>query len=311
MPGEHCEWGTVMEMHEIQYFLAVCDTLNFNRAAEQCHVTQPALTRAIQKLEDELGGLLFRRDRHGTRLTELGQLMRQQLREVLHQTQTAKATAKRFLAPDETPMTLGVMCTIGPLRFIRFLNEFRHRRPAPQLTLIEAVPSRLSDLLLDQTADVALMAQPGPFDPRLQVTPIYRERFVVAFPAGHRFSERQRIHVHEIRDENYLSRVNCEFRDHLDQICQSHGVHIRSAFRSEREDWIQTMIAAGMGVCFMPEYSATHPGLATRPMEPEVVREVCLVARADDRLAPAAAALMAAVAAYSWDEDVQVREDRA
>ena len=59
-------------MQQIRYFLAVCETLNFTRAAEQCHVTQPALTRAVQKLEDELGGLLFRRERHLTHLTDLG-----------------------------------------------------------------------------------------------------------------------------------------------------------------------------------------------------------------------------------------------
>lgn len=292
-----------MEMHEIQYFLAVCDTLNFNRAAEHCHVSQPALTRAIQKLEDELGGLLFRRDRHGTRVTELGQLMQQQLSDVLHRTQTAKSTARRFLQLEATPMTLGVMCTIGPLRFIRFLNEFRHRQPGIQLTLVETVPSRLSELLLDQTADVTLMAQPSPFDARLHVTPIYRERFVVAFPIGHRFTELTRVHVSEMRDESYLSRVNCEFRNHLDQMCQSHGVNIQSAYRSEREDWIQTMIAAGMGLCFMPEYSITHPGLMTRPIEPEVVREVSLVTALGRAASPPVAALIASVAAYPWAED--------
>jgi LysR family transcriptional regulator, hydrogen peroxide-inducible genes activator len=292
-----------MEMHEIQYFLAVCETLNFNRAAERCAVSQPALTRAIQKLEDELGGLLFRRGRHGTRLTELGHLMRRHLAGVLQHTEAARATAKQFLRLEAAPMTLGVMCTIGPLKFIRFLNEFRHQQPGIQLTLVETVPSRLCELLLDDAADVTLMAQPAPFDPRLQVTPIYRERFVVAFPIGHRFAERQRVHVSEMRGESYLSRVNCEFRQHLDEMCRNHGVNIESSFRSEREDWIQTMIAAGMGVCFMPEYSATHPGIGTRPIEPAVAREVSLVTVAGRAASPPAAALIAAVGSYPWSAE--------
>src|SRR3569833_1550016 len=75
-----------MEVHEIRYFLAVCRTLNFTRAAEQCNVTQPALTRAIQKLEDELGGLLFSRERGNTHLTELGRLMQPHLEEVIART---------------------------------------------------------------------------------------------------------------------------------------------------------------------------------------------------------------------------------
>lgn len=296
-----------MEMHEIQYFLAVCDTLNFNRAAESCAVSQPALTRAIQKLEDELGGLLFRRDRHGTRLTDLGHLMHQQLGDVLHQTRTARDTAKRFLQLEAAPMTLGVMCTIGPLRFIRFLNEFRRQQPGVRMTLVETVPSRLSERLLDGTLDVTLMAQPEPFDPRFRATPIYRERFVVAFPAGHRFTELPRVHVGEMHAENYLSRVNCEFRNHLDQLCQTHGVNIQSAFRSEREDWIQTMIAAGMGVCFMPEYSATHPGIVTRPIDPEVARDVSLVAVTNRVLSPPTAAFVEAVRAYGWGAEPHVR----
>jgi DNA-binding transcriptional LysR family regulator len=289
-----------MEMHEIRYFLAVCEMLNFNRAAERCHVSQPALTRAIHKLEDELGGLLFRRDPPPTRLTDLGQLMRRHLTDVLHQTDTAKATARRFLQLEAAPMTLGVMCTIGPRRFIQFLSEFRHQQPGIQLTLVETVPGCLTERLLDGALDVALMAQPGPFDPRLQAAPIYREPFVVAFPAGHRFAEHERVEVSEMGAESYLSRVNCEFGDHLDQVCRGHGVVIESAYRSEREDWIQTMIAAGMGVCFMPEYSATHPGIMTRPIEPAVVREVSLVAVAGRAVSPPAAALIAAVSSYRW-----------
>ena len=86
-----------MEMHQIRYFLAVCETLNFTRAAEQCHVTQPALTRAIQKLEEELGGLLFRRERHLTHLTDLGRLLRPQLEQVWKRTEAAVSRYKRVI----------------------------------------------------------------------------------------------------------------------------------------------------------------------------------------------------------------------
>jgi LysR family hydrogen peroxide-inducible transcriptional activator len=296
-----------MEMHEIRYFLALCETLNFNRAAERCCISQPALTRAIHKLEGELGGLLFRREPHSTRLTELGQLMRQQLGQVLQQTESARATARQFLRLEAAPMTLGVMCTIGPLRFIRFLNEFRHRHPGIQLTLIEAVPSRLAELLLEGDLDVALMAQPNGFDPRLEATAIYRERFVVAFPVGHGFSQCERVPIAALQTETYLSCVHCEFRDHIDLACRSRGVAIQSGYRSEREDWIQTMIAAGMGVCFMPEYSATHPGLMTRGTDPEFVREVSLVKPSGRSLSGPAMALVDAVACYGWDAEDESR----
>ena len=107
-----------MEIHEIRYFLAVCRTLNFTRAAEQCNVTQPALTRAVQKLEGELGGLLFSRERGNTRLTELGRLVQPHPEEVAARTAAAKEQAGRFLWAGSGAPRPGVMRTTGRLRFL-------------------------------------------------------------------------------------------------------------------------------------------------------------------------------------------------
>src|SRR5262249_56611901 len=85
-----------MELHQVRYTVALYKNLNFTRAAEACHVTQPALTRAIQKLEDELGGPLFERERNLTQLTELGRLMRPLLEQTLAAAEAAKAQATQF-----------------------------------------------------------------------------------------------------------------------------------------------------------------------------------------------------------------------
>ena len=138
-----------MEMTEIRYFLAVCETLNFHRAAERCHVTQPALTRAVQKLEAELGGQLFCRDKGHVELTEFGRLMRPHLKDVLERRDHARTVARSFLKLEAAPLTLGVMCTIGPVLFVAFLNAFRERHPGVEVTVVENVPARLSELLLN------------------------------------------------------------------------------------------------------------------------------------------------------------------
>lgn len=290
-----------MEMHQIRYFLAACDTLNFHRAADECHVTQPALTRAIQKLEAELGGLLFHRAHSRIQLTDFGRLMRPHLEEVLKRTRAARQVAHSFLRLEAAPLSLGVMCTIGPLLFVGFLNSFRARHPGIEVTVVESTPLRLAELLLGGTLDIALMAQPDPFDSRLDAEPIYRERFGLAFPAGHAFEARNTLHVSDVRGETYLSRVNCEYRDYLAELCRSHGVEIRRGFRSEREDWIMTMVAAGMGICFLPEYSATHPGISHRLVaDPQVVRDVSLVSVPGRTLSPAAESFVAAVRSYDW-----------
>src|SRR6185436_69615 len=105
-----------VEMHQIRYFLAVCETLNFTRAADKCNVAQPSLTRAVKTLEEELGGPLFHRERANTHLTDLGRLMKPHLEQVLAETEAAKMRARSFTKLDNAELTVGLMCTIGPTR---------------------------------------------------------------------------------------------------------------------------------------------------------------------------------------------------
>ena len=190
-----------MEMHQVRYFLAVCETLNFTRAAELCNISQPALKRAVHKLEEELGGLLLRRENSLTHLTGFGQLVRPYLEQMMAQAEAAKSTAMQFLRMGSAPINLGVMCTVGPMRFMSFLAEFHIAHPGCEVTLIEGVPGHLAELLLDGKLNLAVMAQPEAFSDRLEVCPLYRERFCVAFPMGHRFREKNRVRIPEVARE--------------------------------------------------------------------------------------------------------------
>src|SRR5258707_5209503 len=145
-----------MERHEVRYYLARSRTLNFTKAAEQCNVTQPALTRAIQKMEDEMGGLLFSRERGNTHLTDLGRLVEPQFAEMVARAEGVKQSAARFLRLDGTQLNLGVMYTIGPMRFVGFLNQFRTTHPGIELTMVDTVPLRLTDMLIKGELDVAV-----------------------------------------------------------------------------------------------------------------------------------------------------------
>jgi DNA-binding transcriptional LysR family regulator len=292
-----------MELHEIRYFLTLSKTLNFTKAAEMCNVSQPALTRAIQKMEDELGGLLFSRERNNTHLTELGRMLVPNLSEVLTRTQAAKETAQRFLRLDSAHLKLGVMCTIGPVRFVSFLSCFRADNPGIEITLTEAVPDRLCDLLMKGELDVALIARPDGFASPLQAQPLYRERFVIACSAGHPFALKNVVSIAELDGQPYLARINCEYFDTLRDTCHANGAHMVGAFRSEREDWILTMVAAGMGVCFLPEFSNTIPGVISRPViSPAIEREVCLVTVAGRRWSSPVSAFIRAVKQYRWPQ---------
>jgi LysR family hydrogen peroxide-inducible transcriptional activator len=290
-----------MEMHQVRYFLAVAETLNFTRAAEQCHVSQPALTRAIQQLEEELGGLLLRRERKLTHLTDFGLLIEPHLRQLAADAEAAKTTAKRFLNLQQAQIRLGVMCTVGPARFMGFLAGFNGANPGCDLTLVEGVPARLSEMLLRGELDLAVMAQPEAFNERLDVLPLYRERFCIAFPAGHRLEQQNQVAVVDVAGETYLRRINCEYRDYLAERLAEHGLAVRVGFQSEREDWIQMMVAAGLGVCFLPEFSPTIPGVRTQPVtEPEVAREISLVSMSGRRFSPAVLTFIHAIRAHDW-----------
>ena len=126
--------GAAMEMHQIRYFLALCEELNFTKAAERCNVAQPSLTRAIKLLEDEFGGELVNRERGNTHLTELGRMMRPHLAEVYETAQLARSEADKLKKEKRVTLRLGVMCTIAP---------------APLLVLVDNLGRRHSDLDLE------------------------------------------------------------------------------------------------------------------------------------------------------------------
>src|SRR5215217_2875820 len=126
-----------MEMHQVRYFLAVAEELNFTRAAERCNVAQPSLTRAIKLLEGELGGPLFNRERANTHLSELGRMVKPYLVEVYAKTQEAKRQALDFSKLRKTPLKLGVMCTIQPDELLELVSGLQARHPGIELEVVD------------------------------------------------------------------------------------------------------------------------------------------------------------------------------
>ena len=275
-----------MEMHQVRYFLEVCKTFNFTRAAEGCDVAQPSLTTAIKKLEEEMGGELFRRERSKTHLTDLGKLMKPHLESIYEASQSAKADAEGFKTLKKAELTLGVMCTIGPMQMVRLLSRLREIIPNIELKIHEGTGNELVESLLEGELEVALIGMPE-LPERLNAIPLYSERYVVAFPKGHRFESMNQVPLSELEGEDYLFRINCEFIEHhahlgVGELCQ---VNIRH--QSEREDWTQALVLNGLGCSIMPEFLPFLPGIATRPLvEPEVTRTISLVTVSGRRYSP-------------------------
>jgi len=268
-----------MEMHQVRYFLALCEELNFTRAAERCHVAQPSLTRAIKALEEEMGGALFHRERANTHLSELGRTLKPYLEQVYNRAEQAKREAQEFIRLQKTPLRLGLMCTIAPTLLLDLVAAVRMRHPGIELQIIDEAAPTLQERLVAGSLDVAIYALPElAGDERLHHMSLYREQFQIVIEPGHRLAGLDAIRVKDLDGEHYLSRVNCEMGPAADAIFDAQGVTGPTVYQSERDDWILAMAAAGLGYAFMPSLSVDHPGVVARALiDPEIWREVALV----------------------------------
>ncbi|MEQ9642409.1 MAG: LysR family transcriptional regulator [Alphaproteobacteria bacterium] len=289
-----------MEMHQVRYFLALCETLNFTRAAEQCHVAQPSLTRAIKKLEAEFGGELFRRERNLTHLTALGRALQPHLADVVAASDAAATFAREARRGKRAPITLGVMSTLSPAHLATLLRHLHQHVPDLDLTIAEASCHGLVECLMEGEVDVGLLALPNLPD-RVDARPLFDERYMIAFARGHRFEQMNGIPMRELDGEDYLVRLHCEFADHFDALGGGRDFKTRTRQSAEREDWVQAMILAGVGCAVMPEYLPTLPGVVMRPIvDPAVTRTVSLATVAGRRYSPTLRLLIDAVGRHDW-----------
>jgi DNA-binding transcriptional LysR family regulator len=283
-----------MEMHQVRYFLAVAQELNFSRAAEKCNVSQPSLSRAIQQLEGELGGPLFNRERHLTHLTDLGEMVRPHLENVFEAAMKAKRLSQDLAQLKRVPLKLGIMSTISPTEIVDLITALKKRHEGLELRLCDSNARDLRDRLLAGDLEAVISALPGQEDDsRIHIMPLFREQMVIAVHSGHRLAKEAAFRAKELNGESYIHRINCEFAGYADRILEEKGVTCTPAYWSERDDWTLAMVAAGLGFAFMPENAAIHPGVVALPViEPEFWRTVNLVTVRGRRYSPGVGALV-------------------
>jgi DNA-binding transcriptional LysR family regulator len=294
-----------MELHQIRYFLALCDELNFTRAAERCNVAQSSLTRAVKALETELGGALFHRERANSHLSKLGQKVRPFLDQAYGHVEGAKRQAQDFLRLQTTSLRLGLMSTIPPAQFVALIGALKSRNAGIAVQAVNGAAQVLQDRLLAGELDAAIYALPElSADERLNHLPLYREPFVIVLSDAHRLAHRGAIRGGELAGEAMLWRTHCAYEAAMRQTLLQPGPDRPPVFQSERDDWILEMAAAGLGFGFMPAFSAVYPGVvALRLVEPEVVREMSLVTVRGRPDSPAVGALVHEVMRVRWTGD--------
>lgn len=290
-----------MELHQVRYFLAACDTLNFTRAAGQCGVSVPSLSRAMRALEDELGGQLFRRERHLTHLTDLGRLMQQHFTAMEEAADAARRDAENYRKLAGGPLRIGVFASIGADLLTGFMMALRREAPELELHIWEANCEELEAALTANEIDVALTSLPDHGD-RIRAVPLYRETYYVAFAAGHRFEAMNAVPLRELEGEDYIKRMHCEFPANFAKL----GIPLpfetlKVRYSGEREDWVQAMVRAGLGCAIMPESLPLIDGILLRPLvEPEVSRQISLTTVSGRPHSAPVAAVVRAAQQHSW-----------
>ena len=254
-----------MTLTELKYIVAVAREKHFGRAAEACFVSQPTLSVAIKKLEDELDVKIFERGASEVSVTPLGEQIVNQAQQVIEQAAAIKEIAKRGKDPVSGPLRLGIIYTIGPYLLPDLVRQAIDRVPQMPLMLQENFTAKLLEMLRSGELDCAVMAEPFP-DTGLAIAPLYDEPFMAAVPTGHALAKRKQITAEELKAETMLllGTGHC-FRDHVLEVCPEYARFagpadgaregIRKSFEGSSLETIKYMVASGMGVTVVPQLS--------------------------------------------------------
>lgn len=250
-----------MTLTELRYIVAVARERHFGRAAAACFVSQPTLSVAVRKLEDELGVALFERSAGDVVPTLAGARVVEQAQRVLEQSAAIKEIARSGRDPLTGPLKVGVIYTVAPYLLPQLVRELHRSAPQMPLLLQENFTHRLRELLKQGDIDCAVLALPFE-EPGFAIEPVYDETFVVAVPRAHAWAKRKSVAAGDLKREHMvlLGAGHC-FRDHVLDVCPDAGRFaadaegIQKTFEGSSLETIRMMVASGVGITVLPASS--------------------------------------------------------
>ncbi|WFR98624.1 LysR family transcriptional regulator [Rhizobium tumorigenes] len=305
-PTELCHIR-LMEMHQVQYFLAMARNLNFTRAAEECNVTQPSLTRAIQKLEEEFDGPLFHRERSRTHLTALGEQMLPHLERTFEAAQAAKMLAREIGKEQVAPLRLGVASTIDNDVLDEVIAEIGASLPGFELTLSSGSSEDMIELGMEGRLDLFIVEVPDNKPERLEAWVLFDHIYHMLTKAEHPLATNETVTLEDVRDELWI------------EYCGDGAVALRDAakaagfepvfrHRADSPAHLRRLVLAGFGSAFVPPPRERSRMVVLRLAGVEASKAVSLAAIAGRRRSAAASAFVRASRARSWNVEESASE---
>jgi DNA-binding transcriptional LysR family regulator len=290
-------------MHQVRYFLAVARLLNFTRAAEECHVAQPSLTRAIKQLEEELGGELFRRERNLTHLSELGHRMLPLMQQCFDSAQAAKQVATSIKKGSIAPLSIALPVTVNIELVLPFLKELVRAMPGLNLKFVRGSSADVVEQLKKGGVDVAVASKlPESWD-RLESWPLFTENYRLVVSKDHRFAGKGSVSTEELRKERLVCRPYCEDFERGIAFLTEAGVEVPSAHNAGSDVDFAALLVADLGVGFAPQSTSTSPQLTLIGVEGfEMERTIFAYAVAGRQRSMAASTLIKMMRAADWSQ---------
>lgn len=249
-----------MDLTQIRYFLALAETLNFTSAAEVCHVTQPALTKSIQKLEAELGGKLLLRERGNSQLTDLGRTMAPLLRRTFDAATAAREGAAQFHKQDVARLRIGIGAWVPPGSLRPLLASLSPRFPTLELSIRQGDTPTLNQWLLAAEIDVALTVDGEGLTERANSWPLFDDDVVAVVPLGHSLAVEGPLAQTELGGRDLVGRADAG----VDPVLAPRG--FRHTVPTHEHLW--PLIEAGLGVALSTSRRTAPPGMLRRTLEP-------------------------------------------
>lgn len=295
-----------MEMHQVRYFLAVARTLNFTRAAEECNVAQPSLTRAIKLLEGELGGDLFRRERPRAMLTSLGERMYPLLKQCYDSAQSARALAALIKDGEVGALKLAVSSSIELSLIMSHVNELRKSVDEVELKILRGTGPQLIEFMKSGEAELSIAASIGDAWDRLDTWKLFDEPFDIVFNRSHRLANHEHISLDDLRPERFLLRSHCERCNDLADMLRSLGLNADRRHEVSSDQDLLALLEANIGIGFLPRtVNAPASLVRTSVGGIDLNRSVCLYGVAGRQRTPIAATFMKMLRAAKWPRKQQ------